>query len=119
MSCTALSSYHVANSGYSEGKRHADAIEDLELSEGKKPKLSAEDASLGGADESAADVDGETLENSGGRLEPTPVTANAAVPEAMKDTRGKSKATKGADQSFKENPFTFLKHDDPVIQACM
>lgn len=94
-------------------------MEDLEISEGKKPKLSAEVLPLADADKGAADVSGETLENSGVQLDPTPATATEAVPEAMKNTRSKGKATKGADQSFKENPFTFLKQNDPVIEACM
>ena len=48
------------------------------------------------------------------------VVAAPVAPGAAKGSTGKGKkATKGADLSFKENPFTFLKADDPAIKACM
>lgn len=95
----------------SDHKRQADALEDLETSEGKKLKLSAED------DAETADV--EALDSTPEPApEPAPV-AEAGTPEPAADIKGKGKAAQGADVHFKENPYTFLKFDDPVIQACM
>ena len=100
-----------ANCHASEHKRHADEVDDLETAEVKKPKLSAED--------DAEAAGSETLDTT-----PEPATEPGAVVEASgagpaTAAKGKGKAAKGADVHFKENPFTFLKPDDPVTQACM
>ncbi|GJE86312.1 RsmB/NOP family class I SAM-dependent RNA methyltransferase [Phanerochaete sordida] len=96
-----------------ENKRNADTVEDLETSDTKKPKLSAEDDAEAADDEALATTP-----------EPVPEAApdaEAAAPEPATDAKGKGKgrATQGADIHFKENPFTFLKPDDPVIQTCI
>jgi multisite-specific tRNA:(cytosine-C5)-methyltransferase len=46
-------------------------------------------------------------------------TQASAVPKAAQkaDVKGKGKA-KG-DGGFKENPYTFLSPDDPILQSCM
>lgn len=95
--------------GTTEGKRQADAVEDLETSELKKPRLSADSPQSGGAD---ANVDEES--GSPG-ITPVPVVA----PPPATSAKGRGKGPKGADIHFKENPFTFLKPDDPVIQGCI
>lgn len=34
-------------------------------------------------------------------------------------TQKKGKSTKGADIHFKENPYTFISPQDPILQTCM
>ncbi|EKM56700.1 uncharacterized protein PHACADRAFT_172372 [Phanerochaete carnosa HHB-10118-sp] len=94
-----------------DNKRQADAVEDLETSEVKKPKLSAED--------DAEVTEAETLDTMPESPSEPALVTEASAPEHATDTKGKGQAVKGADVHFKENPFTFLKPDDPVILACI
>lgn len=102
----------------SESKRSADAVESLEKSDVKKPKL-----------------DSDTLDD---QVDEAEEVEEAAVPE---DTAGepfaamdvdkpsgsksepkirfkKGKTAEGASAHFKENPYTFIDPTDPIITAC-
>ena len=95
-------------------------MEDLDIPEGKKARLSDETVDTTTADEGAEETDVVPLDLPAEQPDPTPAAVTSVDPEPAKDSKGKGKrATKGADLSFKENPFTFLKPDDSVIQACM
>lgn len=115
--------WHHANGGHREGKRQADAVEDLETSDGKKMKLSDEPPSgTGTGEEEGAGAAADDMPLDVSAEQPNTISAVAApvTPGPAKGSTGKGKkATKGADLSFKENPFTFLKADDPAIRACM
>lgn len=103
-----------------EGKRQAESVEDLETAEPKKPKIDL------GVEQTAAspiEIDDDVADD--------PTTSTLEVIESVtiastnlsdsiepsKQTRGAK--TKGSDIHFKENPYTFLSPDDPVLQACM
>ncbi|KAI0826143.1 cytosine-5--methyltransferase [Irpex lacteus] len=103
-----------------EGKRQAESVEDLETAEPKKPKLDL------GVEQTAAspiEIDDDVADD--------PTTSTLEVIESVtiastnlsdsiepsKQTRGAK--TKGSDIHFKENPYTFLSPDDPVLQACI
>jgi multisite-specific tRNA:(cytosine-C5)-methyltransferase len=43
----------------------------------------------------------------------------SAVPKATQKTDVKGKAKAKGDGGFKENPYTFLSTDDPILQLCM
>ena len=116
-------SNHDAHCGHSEGsKRHADAVEDLDVPEGKKARLSDAAAAAPAADGGAEEAEDAAVGEAASLDDATPPADAAApvAPGAEGASTGKGKrATKGADLSFKENPFTFLEPGDPVIQACM
>lgn len=99
----------VPNRGLREGKRQADAVEDLETSEGKKQKLSDDHPDPPVLDEDAEVVEADAVEQP---AEP-PVAATSGIAPKPK---GKGR---GPDLHFKENPYTFLQQEDPIIQACM
>ena len=116
-------------SSQSASKRHADAVGIPEPSSVKKPKLdldeppSTSEAAQPEADtELAEDVEDELPDESGPSKEPTPAPAAPHVdPEAFKkQQRGKKhRADGGGVIHFKENPFTFVSPDDPIIKTCM
>lgn len=87
----------------SERKRESNDI--FELPESKKPRLSA-DATVGQEELAipvAADMKLDAKSGSTGKRQ------------------GKSQSQKNTDGggSFKENPYTFLAHDDPNLLNCM
>ncbi|THH31848.1 hypothetical protein EUX98_g2353 [Antrodiella citrinella] len=89
----------------SDGKRPADSVEGLETSEVKKPKLSY-------------DVDGPSTED----ITETDDAddddgADTDLAETSQNKEGK--VSKGADIHFKENPYTFISPNDPIIQGCI
>jgi hypothetical protein len=49
------------------------------------------------------------------------VQANQADTEELAKTKseGGMSKNKGTDDSFKENPFTFLASDDPILRSCV
>lgn len=87
----------------SERKRESNDV--FELPESKKPRLS-EDATVGGEELTI------------------PVTVDME-PEAKPGSTGKrqgkvqSQKTTGGGGSFKENPYTFLAPNDPILLNCM
>lgn len=85
----------------SESKRPADHVEGLEASESKKAKLSDKDST------SALATDEIVAEEAEG--------VSAKTPQPPQATQTK----KGVDVHFKENPYTFLEPDDPVVKTCM
>ena len=87
----------------SERKRDSNDI--FELPESKKPRLSA-DATVG---QEGLDI---------------PVAADSKLEVKSESTgkrQGKSQSQKKTDGggSFKENPYTFLASDDPILLNCM
>lgn len=112
---------------YSEGKRHAEPTEGLETTEQKKVKLDPE------VDQVVIPTEGDSIEIddalTGDAIISPPekddtevvtiaaTTTSAAVAQTSKQKSGIK--TKGPDIHFKENPYTFLSPDDPVLQACM
>ena len=84
-------------------------MEDLETSESKKAKLSDNAVA-------ATPVSDETVEEEEQVGADTITGANAVQP-----TEGatSSEPKKGIDIHFKENPYTFLKPEDPVVKTCM
>ena len=116
-------------SNQSTSKRHADAVDSPETSAVKKPKLepaeqstAPEAAQLEADTELADDVEDELPDESGPSKEPTPAPAASQIdPEAFKkQQRGKKHRADGSGViHFKENPFTFVSPDDPIIKTCM
>ncbi|TCD60371.1 hypothetical protein EIP91_010262 [Steccherinum ochraceum] len=110
-----------------EGKRPADAVEDLEVSELKKPKLSDDtDGPFSEAIEpdDVEEDNGADLSLDPGTAPEMPLDPNKVSPANLaattEDSTSKSgKAAKGADIHFKENPYTFISHNDPIIQGCI
>ena len=110
----------------SQGKRDAQSLEDLETSETKKLKrsdISQELPQFNNDDKDGEDQLMSTLDTeedsvsdpkSGG-----PATAAIPTTEEAETRKSKVKATKGADIHFKENPYTFISPEDPIIQNCV
>ncbi|KAI0924993.1 hypothetical protein AcW2_005707 [Taiwanofungus camphoratus] len=109
-----------------EGKRPADAIEDPETSEVKKAKLSLEQDSLAKLEASSTSETYYEEENILDEIvEPASsmeIDQNAEVaPSAsnINKTKGKGKSLQGGGTHFKENPYTFVSPDDPIIRTCI
>ncbi|GBE83565.1 Multisite-specific tRNA:(cytosine-C(5))-methyltransferase trm4b [Sparassis crispa] len=114
----------------SEGKRQASEVDALETSEVKKPRLSSDmdtsaDPQAGGAP--PADEPEEALPDDLGdegapgmdvdaNAPPTPAETSS---DFRQRTKGKGKAPGNADPNFKENPYTFISPEDPIIQTCI
>ncbi|KAH9829989.1 cytosine-5--methyltransferase [Rhodofomes roseus] len=116
----------------SDGKRQAEAVDGLETSAVKKPKLATELSSATeveptrAAVETTEDIDEElpdeaVEESDPSIVDPLPQPAPAVNPEEFKkQQKGKKhRGDGGGAGHFKENPFTFVSPDDPIIQACM
>lgn len=99
-----------------DGKRQAEAVDEAETSEAKKPKLEATGVDPEG-DEDDAMIDESEATTPANEL--VPAVASEAAPITKPDTKGKAKAKQGSDIHFKENPYTFISPDDPMVQACM
>ncbi|KAK0438348.1 S-adenosyl-L-methionine-dependent methyltransferase [Desarmillaria tabescens] len=84
-------------------KRTADSLEDVP--ESKKPRLAGDDAQPPAAVEEAA-------ETKASDEAPMDIVADE------KDEKA-SKAASGSGGSFKENPYTFLRPDDPILLSCI
>ncbi|TBU24699.1 S-adenosyl-L-methionine-dependent methyltransferase [Dichomitus squalens] len=104
-------------------KRTADAVEGLDTADAKKPKLDTEADAKDAEGQQADDADEELPEEAAG--EPTsameidqPISANAA-PAEPKIRFKKGKTAEGASAHFKENPYTFIEPDDPIVKACI
>ena len=83
-------------------------MEGLEASDRKKPRLSeSAPTPVPAVDE---DEDGMSAP---GQEEPT---SSATQPT---EASGSSEKKKASDVNFKENPYTFLLADDPVVKTCM
>ena len=105
----------------SEGKRHADALAESGRCVAKKPKLD-EDITI---DIHAAEdeiLDDDVAENiaTDSEVAAELMCADTGVAAMAKPTQPEGRVTrKGADIHFKENPYTLLPPNDPVITACM
>lgn len=102
----------------SESKRTADAVEGLEKSDVKKPKLDSDAQDVPGDEgedaeeaipEEAADEPSTSMEVDN--------TASASGSEP-KIRFKKAKTAEGASAHFKENPYTFIEPTDPIIKGC-
>ena len=106
----------------SETKRTADAVEGLDRAEIKKPKLDA-DAEPGSAQAQTEEVEDELPEEA--MEEPAQAAMEvddadvSAEPKEPKIRFKKGKTTEGASAHFKENPYTFIAPDDPIVTACV
>ncbi|KAH8097118.1 cytosine-5--methyltransferase [Cristinia sonorae] len=110
-----------------EGKRPAETVEDLETTEGKKPRLS--DGTVGPSEEDAIQVDDAEVDigaDAGDDVDIAEILQDSSKVSSTDPTimvegsaeKGK-KVTKGADIHFKENPYTFISPNDPIIQSCI
>lgn len=106
-----------------EGKRQAEAVEAVDASETKKPRLEKEsqqtteedDVDIEEAvDESVEDTGTSTLPVISAESNQTPTMSLAN----LKDKK-KGKSDDGGGIHFKENPYTFIASDDPIVQSCM
>lgn len=102
----------------SESKRSADAVEGLEKSDVKKPKLDS-DRQDDQVDEAEDTEEVPVPEETAG--EPTmamdvdkPSGSNSEPKIRFK----KGKTAEGASAHFKENPYTLIDPTDPIITAC-
>ncbi|KAI0088251.1 cytosine-5--methyltransferase [Irpex rosettiformis] len=118
---------HSPNGPIVEGKRVAEPIEELDMTEQKKLKLDPEvgratpttESDLIEIDDAAADDSvAPPSEENVTELPTTEMTTPSAEDTPTSKKRGSAK-TKGSDIHFKENPYTFLSPDDPVLQACI
>ncbi|CCM06140.1 uncharacterized protein FIBRA_08390 [Fibroporia radiculosa] len=121
----------VSQTSQKDGKRHAEEVDDLDTSDAKKAKIAEEQhVSLKddiiiqriGIDE---DDEVDTTEANGPisamdvdqKLE----IASEVSPDQFKQQqsrKGKGKSSEGGTH-FKENPYTFVAPDDPIIQTCI
>ncbi|OCH92740.1 S-adenosyl-L-methionine-dependent methyltransferase [Obba rivulosa] len=122
----------VKSTGVSEGKRQADAVESLETQDAKRPKLALEpeapsadnvieqDAQDDEAEGELLDEPAEeqpTIEENTGEI--PPATPSITPAEFRKKNAGKTKNGDGSNIHFRENPYTFIAPDDPLVQACI
>ncbi|KAI0672424.1 cytosine-5--methyltransferase [Trametes maxima] len=107
----------------SESKRHADAVDGLETSDVKKPKLdndpqtdTPDDFQAEGADEADEELPDEVVEEPATSMDVDKATPDSAPEPKIRFKKGKT--AEGASAHFKENPYTFIAPDDPIISAC-
>ncbi|KAJ8489873.1 hypothetical protein ONZ51_g2668 [Trametes cubensis] len=105
----------------SESKRSADAVEGLDKSDVKKPKLDSdvppEEPQNDEAEEPEDDLPEEAADEPA-----SPMEVDQAKPETSTEPKirfKKGKTAEGASAHFKENPYTFIAPDDPIIKACI
>ncbi|CDO68595.1 hypothetical protein BN946_scf184996.g26 [Trametes cinnabarina] len=105
-------------------KRSAEALAEAEKSDVKKPKLDNE--MQGGAVEDRETE--ETEEGDDEVLDEPAQDANATMNVDQSNTEAssepkirfkKGKTAEGASAHFKENPYTFIAPDDPIVTACI
>ena len=105
-----------------ENKRPAESLEEPETSEVKRQKLDDSDV------KSATNTEDDPIEADEGICDdiaiPSPRdvattgdTLSVVAPQISEQKGGAKK--KGPDIHFKENPYTFLSPDDPVLRACL
>lgn len=104
---------------FRENKRQADTVDALEKSEVKNPRLNEP---LGEEEDFALEeVLDESIEDA--EIHPPPVDSKEApIQTSRAPHKGKQKGKKsdsGGGTHFKENPFTFISSDDPIVQSCM
>jgi len=113
---------HLSNGRVTEGKRQADTLEGLETNEVKKQKLdnseplAVEQELVDDSDEANTDNVDIPTEGTASIVETDPVPLASA---SQAPTQKEGAKAKGADIHFKENPYTFLSPDDPILQACI
>jgi len=122
--------HHVGSHDHRrEGKRPADTVEALETSEVKKPKLSddqavSEQPADAGEGASAEDIEDDLLDDpeAEGVMEvdqKTEPTLAVSPAEFRQKNQKKGKSSDGGGTHFKENPYTFVSPDDPIVQTCI
>ncbi|KAI0366506.1 S-adenosyl-L-methionine-dependent methyltransferase [Pilatotrama ljubarskyi] len=100
----------------------ADVVEDLEKSDVKKPKLdtdaqTAQPADVPTGEEPEEEALEDTVDEAATPMEvEQPTSASASEPKIRFK---KGKTAEGASAHFKENPYTFIEPDDPIIKACV
>ena len=108
---------YTANSSLCrDGKRQAEAVDEAETSEAKKPKLDTADVQPEGDEDDTMIDESEATTPAN---ESAPAEPLEAAPVSKPDAKGKAKAKQGSDVHFKENPFTFISPGDPIVQACV
>ncbi|KAI0342424.1 S-adenosyl-L-methionine-dependent methyltransferase [Trametopsis cervina] len=104
-----------------EGKRSADFLDELETSDQKKAKLDLNEDHI--TQDELVDIDDEIADNQ--LVSPSEEVAIVAetsatpAPTAPSSGQKNGRKTKGPDIHFKENPYTYLSPDDPVLQVCI
>ncbi|KAI0753297.1 S-adenosyl-L-methionine-dependent methyltransferase [Daedaleopsis nitida] len=102
-----------------ESKRSADAVEGLDRSDVKKPKLDAEPQEVGPMEEAEEELPEEVIDDPAPSMdvdESAPTTETKDDGPTIRFKKGKT--AEGASAHFKENPYTFIAPDDPIIKAC-
>ncbi|KAI0643844.1 cytosine-5--methyltransferase [Trametes meyenii] len=113
----------TGTSSFSESKRYAEAVDGLETSDVKKPKLDNDaqadtpnDLQAEIADEVDEELPEEVVEEPSAPMDvDKPISASASEPKIRFK---KGRTAEGASAHFKENPYTFITPDDPIITAC-
>ena len=104
-------------------KRTADAVEELDKADVKKPKLDTEADAKDPEGEQADDADEELPEEAADEtasaMDVDQPPSTTAAPAEPKIRFKKGKTAEGAGAHFKENPYTFIEPDDPIVKACM
>jgi len=88
------------------------ATESAGLPDSKKPKL--EDSA-----EDGLETKDSTSTNIPDVSTPSTLTEDAAASKSSQTRTHQKKKPKERDVSFKENPYTFLNPDDPILQSCV
>ncbi|KZT07398.1 cytosine-5--methyltransferase [Laetiporus sulphureus 93-53] len=114
-----------------EGKRPADVVDAPGISPEKRQKLDDQEALPATAIEDGAkqaeEIDEDVLEemaeepSSTVEAETKTEPASQVTPAEFKEKqsrKGKGEVTAGAAVHFKENPFTFISPDDPILKSC-
>ena len=108
----------------SEAKRSADAVEGLDRADVKKQKLDTSVESQSGTPQDAGeDAEEELPEEAIDEPAPTAMEVDKPVEAAQapepKIRFKKGKTAEGAAAHFKENPYTFIAPEDPIVKACV
>ncbi|KAI0767266.1 cytosine-5--methyltransferase [Fomes fomentarius] len=108
-------------SPFSEGKRTVDAVEGFDRSDVKKLKLDAEGEAGKSADAEEAEevLPEEAIDDTAPAMDVDPAASTTVTSTGEPKIRfKKGKTAEGASAHFKENPYTFIEPDDPIIKAC-
>ncbi|KAI1792405.1 S-adenosyl-L-methionine-dependent methyltransferase [Ganoderma leucocontextum] len=106
-------------------KRTADAAGGLDRADVKKPKLVTEEDAKNLEGEQPDDAEEELPEEAADESEDLamevdqPPSTSTAPPAEPKIRFKKGKTAEGASAHFKENPYTFIEPDDPIVTACI
>ncbi len=106
-------------------KRTADAAEGLDRADVKKLKLDTEEDPKDPEGEQPDDADEDLPDDMADESEEAVMevdqqaSTSTAPPAEPKIRFKKGKTAEGASAHFKENPYTFIEPDDPIVGACV